>query len=167
MVEHILGSTMMDKKDGIKIITDNRKARHDYFFIDNYEAGMELLGTEVKSLRAGRVNLTDAYCRVENGEMWLFNSHISPYDFGNRANHDPKRVRRLLLHKAEIAKIYAKVREKGLTIVPVKMYFVRGKVKLEIAVAQGKKLYDKRDAMAEKAAQRDVAREFKDRQKDF
>ncbi|MCL1975397.1 MAG: SsrA-binding protein SmpB [Firmicutes bacterium] len=149
------------KKPSGKIICDNRKARHEYHFLELFEAGIELRGTEVKSLRFGRASLQDAYCRVENGEMYVNNMHISPYEMGNRFNHPPKRPRRLLLHKAEIRRIYAKVREKGLTVIPVRMYFSGQRAKLEIALAQGKKLYDKRNDMIAKTAQREVERHLK------
>ena len=151
------------KKTSTKIICDNRKARHEYHFLELFEAGIELQGTEVKSLRAGRANVADAYCRVENGEMFVFNMHISPYEMGNRFNHQPKRPRRLLLHKAEIRRIYARVREKGLTVIPVRMYFSGQRAKLEIALAQGKKLYDKREDMIAKTEKREMERHIKER----
>ncbi|MDD2498390.1 MAG: SsrA-binding protein SmpB [Desulfitobacteriaceae bacterium] len=154
----------MKEKQGIKIVTDNRKARHEFFIVETYEAGMALQGTEVKSLRAGKANLQDAFARVENGEIYLYNMHISPYEQGNRFNHDPKRTRKLLMHKYEINKLFGKVREKGLTLVPLKVYFSRGRAKVELALAQGKKLYDKRDAQAEKDAKREMAKQFKERQ---
>lgn len=155
----------MKEKSGIKIITDNRKARHEYHILETYEAGMVLQGTEVKSLRSGKANLQDAFARVENEEVFLHNMHISPYEQGNRFNHEPKRTRKLLLHKYEINKLIGKVREKGLTLVPLKVYFSRGKVKLELAVAQGKKLYDKRHDMAAKDAKREMEKAFKERQR--
>jgi SsrA-binding protein len=151
------------KKASGKLICDNRKARHEYHFLELYEAGIELCGTEVKSLRAGRANLQDAYCRVENGEMFIHNMHISPYEMGNRFNHQPKRTRRLLLHKTEIRRIYARVREKGLTVIPVRMYFKGQRAKLEIALAQGKKLFDKREDMIAKTEKREMDRHFKER----
>lgn len=151
-----------EKKQGHKMICDNRKARHEYHFLELFEAGLELRGTEVKSLRAGRANLQDAYCRVEDGEMFVFNMHISPYELGNRFNHQPKRPRRLLMHKAEIRRIYARVREKGLTVIPVRMYFSGQRAKLEIALAQGKKLYDKREDMIEKTEKREMERHVKE-----
>lgn len=154
----------MEEKQ-IKIVTDNRKAWHEYFILESFEAGISLQGTEVKSLRMGKANLQDAYARVENGELFLYNMHISPYEQGNRFNHEPKRTRKLLMHKFEIAKLFAKVREKGLTIVPLKVYFSRGKAKVEIGLAQGKKLYDKRAVMAEKDAKRDMAKTLKEHQK--
>ena len=125
---------------------------------------MALQGTEVKSLRAGKANLQDAFARIENGEIYLYNMHISPYEQGNRFNHDPKRTRKLLMHKYEINKLFGKVREKGLTLVPLKVYFSRGRAKVELALAQGKKLYDKRDAQAEKDAKREMAKQFKEKQ---
>ena len=146
---------------GNRIISDNRKARHEYHFLETYEAGIELKGTEVKSLRNGRANLQDAFGRVENGEMFIYNMHISPYEMGNRFNHDPKRKRRLLLHKAEIARLYGKVREKGLTLIILRIYFSGSYAKLELALAQGKKLYDKRDDIAKRDAKRDIDRAMK------
>ena len=154
----------MKEKQAIKIVTDNRKARHEFFIVETYEAGMALQGTEVKSLRAGKANLQDAFARIENGEIYLYNMHISPYEQGNRFNHDPKRTRKLLMHKYEINKLFGKVREKGLTLVPLKVYFSRGRAKVELALAQGKKLYDKRDAQAEKDAKREMAKQFKEKQ---
>lgn len=139
-------------------ITENKKARHEFFIEETYEAGISLIGTEVKSLRAGRANLTDAYAVIKNGEAWLMQAHISPYKEGTYNNHEPKRSRKLLLHKFEIRKLHSKVNEKGYTLVPLRMYFFRGKVKVEIAVAKGKKLYDKRDSIAEKDARRQIER---------
>lgn len=160
-----LSGCLMKPKHDIKIITDNRKARHDYHILETFEAGMALQGTEVKSLRAGKANLNDAYARVENGELFLYNMHISPYEQGNRFNHDPKRTRKLLMHKYEISKLFGSVREKGLTLVPLKVYFSRGRAKVEIALAQGKKLYDKREAQAEKDARREMDKVFKEKQR--
>jgi len=150
----------------IKVVTDNRKARHDYFVEETYEAGIVLAGTEVKSLRAGKANLRDAYARIENGEMMLYNMHISPYEQGNRFNRDPIRPRKLLLHRAEINRLWSKVREKGLTLIPLKVYFnARGRAKVEIGLAKGKKLYDKRDDIAARDARREVEKAFRERQK--
>ena len=149
-------------KEQLKIVCDNRKARHEYNFLEVYEAGIELKGTEVKSLRAGKGNLQDAYAKIENGQMILYNMHISPYKMGNRFNHDPKRPRRLLLHKSEILKLYSKVREKGLTLVPTKVYFNHSWIKVEIALAQGKKLYDKRADMINKTVRRETERSLKE-----
>jgi len=148
----------------MKIATENRKARHDYFIEETYEAGIALTGTEVKSLRAGKANLRDSYARIENGEICLYNAHISPYDQGNRFNHDPLRVRKLLLHRMEINRLLGKVKEKGLTLVPLKIYFTeRGYAKVELGLARGKKLYDKRDDIAERDAKREMERAFKER----
>lgn len=153
---------MVDKP--IKIVTENRKARHDYFIEETYEAGLVLTGTEVKSLRAGKANLKDSYAQVENGEMYLFNMHISPYEQGNRFNVDPVRARKLLLHKDEINRLYGKVKQQGLTLVPLKLYFKRGRAKVEIALAKGKKLYDKREALATKDAQRQIERGLRNKE---
>jgi len=156
----------MKEKQEKKVVIDNRKARHDFHILETFEAGMALQGTEVKSLRGGKANLNDAYARIENGEVFLYNMHISPYEQGNRFNHDPKRTRKLLMHKYEINKLFANVREKGLTLVPVKIYFSRGRAKTELALAQGKKLYDKRQDMAAKDAKREMARVVKEQQRD-
>lgn len=153
------------KKNAGKNIIDNRKARHEYNYLETLEAGIELKGTEVKSLRAGKGNLNDAFARVENGECWLYNLHISPYDFGNRNNHEETRERRLLLHKKEIRKLHGKLKEKGLTLIPARLYFVGNLVKVELALAQGKKLYDKREAAATRDAKRQMDRAIKERQK--
>ncbi len=150
-----------------KTITENRKARHEYEFLECLEAGIELKGTEVKSLRAGKASLADAFARIENGEVWLYNLHISHYDFGNINNHEEKRPRRLLLHKGEIARLYAAVREKGLTLIPVRLYFDRALVKVELALARGKKLYDKRDSMADRDAKRQIERAVKERSREY
>lgn len=149
--------------ENVKVVTENRKARHDFHILETYEAGMELKGTEVKSLRSGKANLKDSYAQVENGELFLFNMHISPYEQGNRFNVDPVRKRKLLMHKKEIMRLLGKTKEKGLTLVPLKVYFTRGKAKVELALAQGKKLYDKREAAAEKSAKRDIEKALKDR----
>ena len=153
---------MASTKEKVKIVCDNRKARHEYNFLEVFEAGIELKGTEVKSLRAGKGNLQDAYAKIEDGQMILYNMHISPYKMGNRFNHDPKRPRRLLLHKSEIIKLYSKVREKGLTLVPTKVYFNHSWIKVEIALAQGKKLYDKRADMISKTVRRETERSLKE-----
>ena len=147
---------------GINIIAKNKKARHDFFIEETYEAGISLVGTEVKSIRMGKVNLKDSFAQVKRGELFVLNMHISPYKMGNRFNHDPKRPRRLLLHKSEIIKLYSKVREKGLTLVPTKVYFNRSWIKVEIALAQGKKLYDKRADMISKTVRRETERSLKE-----
>jgi SsrA-binding protein len=141
-----------------KVVTENRKARHDYFIEETYEAGIVLKGTEVKSLRAGKANLKDSYAQVQNGEMFLFNMHISAYEQGNRFNVDPVRPRKLLLHKNEINKLLGKVMQQGFALVPLKVYFYKGRAKVELALAKGKKVYDKRSAMAERDAKRDIER---------
>ena len=148
-----------------KSIASNRKAFHDYFIEDTFEAGIELKGTEVKSLRAGRVNLKDSYCTLRGEQIFIVGLHISPYEQGNIHNVDPDRDRKLLLHKREIRTLIGKTREKGLTLVPTKMYFRNRRVKLEFGVAKGKKLFDKRRAMAEKDAKREIERVFRERQK--
>ncbi len=148
---------------GTKQITDNRKARHDYFVLETLEAGIELVGTEVKSLRAGNVNLKDAWCSIDNGEMFIKGMHISPYDHGNIFNCDPLRVRKLLLHKREILKLLGQVKQEGLTLVPLSLYFKSSKVKLAVGLCKGKKLYDKREDLANKAAQREIERAVKSR----
>ncbi|HOB41153.1 MAG: SsrA-binding protein SmpB [Limnochordia bacterium] len=138
----------------IKVVTENRKARHDYFIEETMEAGIVLQGTEVKSIRLGRVNLKDSYARVENGEVFLYGMHISPYEQGNRFNHDPLRPRKLLLHKREIRRLLGKTREEGYTLVPTRLYFNRGKCKVELALAKGKRKYDKRESYAKRDAER-------------
>ena len=154
----------MAKKDaGEKIIAQNKTARLNYFIGDTYEAGIVLVGTEVKSIRDGRVNLKDSYAVVKEGEVWLHEMHVSPYSHGNRYNHEPLRTRKLLLHNREIKKLYGKSREKGLTLVPLKVYFKNGKVKVEIGVGSGKKLYDKREDMKQKDDRRDMQRAMRER----
>lgn len=145
-------------EEKIKRIAENRKARHNYFIEETYVAGIALKGTEVKSLRAGHANLKDSYASIESGEVFLFNCHINPYSHGNIENHDPLRKRKLLLHKREINKLTRKINEKGLSLVPLKMFFVRGKVKIEIGVAKGKKMYDKRESLKKKNDERDLSR---------
>ena len=153
----------MPRAKGIKPMAQNKKAFHDYFVEERLECGMELKGTEVKSMRAGRMNLKESFAVVKNGEVLVSGMHISPYEMGNRFNHEPKRPRRLLLHKQEISRLYAKAREKGLTIIPTKVYFSHGKVKVEIALSQGKKLYDKREDAARKDMRREADRALKER----
>lgn len=154
---------MDDMSNDIKVIADNRKARHDYHIEETFEAGMVLTGTEVKSLRAGRANLRDSYAAVENGELFLYNMHISPYTHGNMFNHDPKRTRKLLMHKREIMRLLGQTQEKGYTLVPLRVYFRRGIAKLELALARGKKLYDKREAIAKRDERRRIERILKER----
>ena len=150
----------MAKTDG-KIIADNRKARHDYFVIETYEAGIELFGTEVKSLRAGGCNLKDSYCDVDKGELFALGVHISPYEQGNIFNKDPLRPKKLLMHKREIMKLGGLMTQKGFTLVPLSLYFSGKNVKVELGLCRGKKLYDKRDALAEKQAGREMDRQMK------
>jgi SsrA-binding protein len=142
-------------------ITSNKKARYEYHILQTYEAGISLLGTEVKALRQGKANLLDSYASIISGEVWLINAHISVYDHGNRFNHDPIRKRKLLLNKSEIRKLTKGVNEKGHTLIPLRMYFSKGKVKVEIALAKGKKIFDKRRDIADKDAKRDSERKFK------
>jgi SsrA-binding protein len=154
------------KPTGVKLIAQNKKAYHDYHIEETLEAGIALTGTEVKSLRAGRVNLRDSYAAVENGELFLVGVHISPYEQGNIFNHDPLRNRKLLVHARELRRLYGKVKVAGYTLVPTKMYFKEGRAKVEIALAKGKTTYDKRDTLAKKEAQRDMERAFHSRQRD-
>ena len=151
---------MAGKSSG-KVITDNRQARHDYFVLEAIEAGIELVGTEVKSIRCAGVNLKDSWCAIENGELFVRGMHISPYEKGNIFNRDPLRPRKLLMHKAEIRKLLGKIKEKGYTLVPVEVYFSGSLVKVKIALARGKKLYDKRADIAKKDQRREAQREFK------
>ena len=144
---------------------ENRRARHDYEILETYEAGMALKGTEVKSIRVGRANMQDSYARIIDGEMEIVNLHISPYEQGNQFNHEPRRPRKLLLHKKEIMRLFGQTREKGLTLVPLKIYFKNGLAKILIGLAKGKKTYDKKDAIAERDAKRDMEKEFRERQK--
>jgi SsrA-binding protein len=153
---------MADKKSDTTAAT-NRKAHHDYFIEETIEAGMSLLGTEVKSLRLGLANLTDSYAIVKNNEMFILNANISPYPQGNLANHDPLRTRKLLLHKEEIHKLMWKMSQKGFTLIPLKIYFVRGKAKVLIGLAKGKKSFDKRDTIKAKESKREVERVVKER----
>lgn len=145
-----------------KTIASNKKAFHDFFIEETYECGIELVGTEVKSLRAGKVNLRDSYAMIKNGEAFLCGVHISPYEQGNRFNHDPMRDRRLLLHKREIMRLLGYIQQKGLTLVPTELYFTNGRVKVSLAVAKGKKLFDKRDAIAAKETAREIDRRLKE-----
>lgn len=148
-------------KEQTKNITVNRKAKHDYFIVQSFEAGIVLVGTEVKACREGKANLTDSYGRIKNGEVWLVGAYIGHFTQGNRNNHDPHRDRKLLLSKREIRKLDKSVKEKGNTLIPVRMYFSRGKVKVELALAKGKRSYDKREAIAKRDFNRDVERKIK------
>jgi SsrA-binding protein len=146
-----------------KLIADNRRARHDYHLLDRHEAGLVLTGTEVKSLRAGRATLGQAYAEIRDGEAWLLNMEIAIYDQGNRANHEPARARKLLLHRREIDRLYGQVREKGLTLVPTRLYFKDGRVKVELALARGKDVHDKRRTVVDREAKRQMERALKSR----
>ena len=151
----------MDKNSAIKIVAQNKKAYHDYFVLDKLEAGIELFGTEVKSIRQGKINLKDSWCFVKDGEMFVNGMHISPYEQGNIFNRDPLRTKRLLLHKKEIRRFYAQVKQEGLAIVPLSVYFKKGRAKVEIGLCKGKKLYDKREVAAKKDAQRTIERNLR------
>ena len=145
-----------------KTIANNKKAYHDYFILDKYEAGIELFGTEVKSIRAGKVNLKDSYCEIKNGEIFATGVHITPYEHGNIFNKDPMRDKKLLMHKKEILKLFGQVQREGCTIIPLSLYFKGSRVKMEIGLCKGKKQYDKREAMAQRDAKRDIDRRLKE-----
>jgi SsrA-binding protein len=149
------------KKDNIKVIANNKKAFHDYFVDETYEAGIELVGTEVKALRTGKCSVKESFIRIINGQMEIYQMHISPYEKGNIFNRDPLRPRRLLMHKAEIRKLEQKMKEKGYTLVPIEIYFSGSLVKVKVGLCRGKKLYDKRDDIAKKDQKREAEREFK------
>lgn len=151
----------MAKNETMKLVANNKKAYHDYFIEEKFECGIALHGTEVKSLRMGKCSIKEAFIRIENGEVFAYGMHISPYEKGNIFNKDPLRVKKLLLHKQEINKLLGKIKEKGYTLVPLQVYFSRGKAKVEIGLARGKKLYDKRDDIAKKDQRRETEREFK------
>lgn len=154
---------MREKEGPLRMIAQNKMARVNYSILDTYEAGIVLTGTEVKSIREGRVNLKDSYAAVEDGEVWLYDMHISPYSHGNRYNHDPLRPRKLLLHRREIKRLYGKSRERGLTLVPLSLYFKRGKVKVSLGVGQGKKLYDRREEIKRRDDKRAMERALRDK----
>lgn len=158
---------MADKKKGGKIIAQNKKAWHDYFVDEKYEAGIALFGTEVKSIRAGGVNLKDSYCSVKNGELWVVGMHISPYEKGNIFNREPLREKKLLMHKKEILKLSGLVAQKGYTLVPLSLYFSGSNVKVEVGLCRGKKLYDKRDAVAARESEREIERRMRDRDRRY
>ena len=153
---------MADKKQSVRVIAQNKKAYHDYFVDEKYEAGISLFGTEVKSIRQGAVNLKDCYCSIKNGELFVIGMHISPYEKGNIFNKEPRRDRKLLMHKREIMKLHGLVAQKGFSLIPLSMYFSGKNVKVELGLCRGKKLYDKRDALAEKQADREMDRRMKD-----
>ena len=154
---------MAQKNDKDTTIADNRKARHDYFVIESYEAGIELFGTEVKSLRAGTVNLKDSYCEIDGGELFVHGMHISPYEQGNIFNRDPLRPKKLLMHKREIMKLTGLVSREGYTLIPLSLYYKGSRVKVNLGLCKGKKLYDKRDSIAKRDADRSIERHMKDR----
>lgn len=149
--------------EGKMIIAQNKKAYHDYFVLEEYEAGIELFGTEVKSIRAGRINLKDSWCSIDKGEIFVNGMHISPYEQGNIFNRDPMRVKKLLMHKKEINRLYGTIKQQGLTLIPLSVYFVKGKAKVKVGLCKGKKIYDKRDVAAKKEANRTIDREMKER----
>jgi SsrA-binding protein len=150
-------------REAVKVVASNRRAFHDYFIDDRIEAGLVLTGTEIKSIREGRVNLREGYARVANGEVWLHNVHIAPYEHGNRYNHEPMRDRKLLMHRDEIDSLVGKVRQRGYTIVPLQIYLKHGRAKVELGLARGKKQYDKRAAIAERDARREIERHLRER----
>ncbi|MBQ8781646.1 MAG: SsrA-binding protein SmpB [Oscillospiraceae bacterium] len=150
------------EKTAFKTIAENRKAKHEYFIIDSFEAGIELVGTEVKSIRRGGVNLKDSWCIIDNGELFVNGMHISPYDHGNIFNKDPMRVRKLLMHKKQIMQLLGKVKQDGLTLIPISIYFKGSMVKVQVGLCKGKKIHDKRDDMAARVAKRDIERAVKE-----
>lgn len=149
------------KQPGTKTIAENRKARHDYFVLETYEAGIELVGTEVKAIRQGAVNLKDSWCTIDDGELFIRGMHISPYEKGNLFNRDPLRVRRLLMHKREILKLFGTLKQQGLTLIPLSLYFKDSRVKVQLGLCKGKKLYDKRETAAIRSANREIDRGIK------
>ena len=151
----------MAEKKPQRLVAENRKAYHDYFVDERYEAGIELFGTEVKSIRCGQVNLKDSYCEVRSGELWVVGFRVSPYEQGNIFNRDPMREKRLLMHKREIMKLHGLISQKGYTLVPLKIYFVGARLKMEIGLCRGKKLYDKRESEAKKESSREIERTFR------
>ncbi|MCX7983215.1 MAG: SsrA-binding protein SmpB [Syntrophales bacterium] len=152
-----------EKAESVKVVAQNKSARVNYSILDTYEAGIVLTGTEVKSIREGRVSLKDSYAAVDNGEVWLYDLHVSPYSHGNRYNHDPLRPRKLLLHRREIKRLYGKSRERGLTLVPLSIYFKRGKVKVSLGVGQGKKIHDRREEIKRRDDRRAIERALREK----
>lgn len=150
------------KENGLTTVSTNKKARHDYFVLESFEAGIELYGTEVKSVRQGKINLKDAWCSIDGGEIFVNGMHISPYDHGNIFNRDPMRKRRLLMHKREIEKLFGQTKQQGLTLIPLSAYFNRGRLKIQVGLCKGKKNYDKRETIARKDADREARRAFKE-----
>ena len=156
-------TTKKDDEAPVKLVADNRRARHEYEILETFEAGLALSGTEVKAMRQGKANLQESFARIEDNEIWLYRCHISPYDFGNRFNHDPLRKRRLLLHRRQISKLKAQTQEKGLALIPLKLYFKGNWAKIDLALARGKQLYDKRQSIAKRENQRQIERIIKHR----
>ena len=156
---------MAEKKDELITVARNKKAYHDYFVVESYEAGIELFGTEVKSVRQGKVNLKDAWCSIDDGEIYVQGMHISPYEFGNIFNRDPLRKRKLLMHKREINKLFGETKQQGYTLIPLSAYFKKGKLKIQVGLCKGKKNYDKREAIAAKDAKREAERALRDKQR--
>ena len=154
---------MVSNKEDRQIIAQNKKAQHDYFVLETYEAGIELFGTEVKSIRKGRVNLKDSWCSIDEGEIFVNGMHVSPYEQGNIFNRDPMRVKRLLMHKREINRLFGVTKQQGLTLIPLSVYFLKGRAKIEVGLCKGKKNFDKCDVAAKKDAQREIERNFKER----
>ena len=154
---------MVSNKEDSQIIAQNKKAQHDYFVLETYEAGIELFGTEVKSIRKGRVNLKDSWCSIDEGEIFVNGMHVSPYEQGNIFNRDPMRVKRLLMHKREINRLFGVTKQQGLTLIPLSVYFLKGRAKIGVGLCKGKKNFDKRDVAAKKDAQREIERNFKER----
>lgn len=150
-------------KQAVKLVANNKKAYHDYFIEDKYEAGIELFGTEVKSIRMGKCSIKESFIKIENGQVYVYGMHVSPYEKGNIFNKDPLRIRKLLLHRAEIRRLLSKIKEKGYTLVPLKVYFKGSLVKVEMGLARGKKLYDKREDIAKKDARREIERGFREK----
>lgn len=148
-------------ESGIKVVATNRKAGHEYFLLDRFEAGIALQGSEIKSIRAGQVSLAEAYVRIDGHEAWLEDAHVAPYEQAGHYNHDPRRPRKLLIHRREIRRLWDEVRQKGVTVIPLRIYLKNGRAKVEIALAKGKKLYDKRQAIAKRDAEREAEREFR------
>ncbi len=153
------------KDNALETVARNKKAFHDYFVLESYEAGIELFGTEVKSVRQGKLNLKDAYCSIDGGELFVNGMHISPYDHGNIFNRDPMRKRRLLMHKKEINKLFGEVQQQGMALIPLSAYFKKGRLKIQVGLCKGKKLYDKRESIARRDADREARRELRDRNK--
>ena len=149
--------------ENIKVVATNRKASHEYFLLERYEAGLALQGSEIKSIRAGQISLAEAYVRIDGNEAYLVDAHIAPYEQASIYNHDPRRPRKLLLHRSEINKLWNEIRQKGVTIIPTRVYLKKGRAKVEIAVAKGKKLYDKRQAIAKRDIEREIQRQLRDR----